>query len=69
MNTVGNLTQWYYYTIVLSYYRTTDAVRRWPKRRYAAPTCTFEPAYNDIGLCDISSVASAIILYKLMPQC
>jgi hypothetical protein len=29
--------------------------------------CTVEPGYNDIGLYDTSSIASDILLYKLIP--
>jgi hypothetical protein len=28
---------------------------------------TVEPTYNDIGLCDISSIASDILWYQLIP--
>jgi hypothetical protein len=28
-----------------------------------------EPGYNDIGLCDTSSIASYILWYQLTPDC
>jgi hypothetical protein len=30
---------------------------------------TVEPGHNDIGLCDVSSVASDIVWYRLIPHC
>jgi len=30
---------------------------------------TVDPSYNDIGLCDNSSIASDILLYQLLPHC
>jgi hypothetical protein len=30
---------------------------------------TDEPAYNDIGLFDISFIASGILQYQLIPHC
>jgi hypothetical protein len=30
---------------------------------------TVEPAYNDIGLYDTSSIASDILWYQLIPHC
>jgi hypothetical protein len=30
---------------------------------------TVEPGYNDIGLCDTSSIASDILWYQLIPHC
>jgi len=32
-------------------------------------TSTVEPAYNDIGLCDTSLIASDILWYQLGSQC
>jgi hypothetical protein len=32
-------------------------------------THTVEPGYNDIGLCDTSSVASDILWYQLISRC
>jgi hypothetical protein len=29
---------------------------------------TLEPGYNDIGLCDISSITSDIVWYQLIPD-
>jgi len=34
-----------------------------------AVTSTVEPAYNDIGLCDTSLIASGTVWYQLCPQC
>jgi len=30
---------------------------------------TVEPGYNDIGLCDTSSIPSDILWYELIPHC
>ena len=30
---------------------------------------TIEPGYNDIGLCDTSSIAAYILWYQLIPYC
>jgi hypothetical protein len=30
---------------------------------------TVDPGYNDIGLYDISSIASDILWYQLIPRC
>jgi len=30
---------------------------------------TVEPGYNDIGLCDTSSITSDILWYQLIPRC
>ena len=30
---------------------------------------SIRPAYNDIGFCDISSIALDILLYQLIPHC
>jgi hypothetical protein len=30
---------------------------------------TADPGYNDIGLCDTSSIASDILWYPLIPHC
>jgi len=30
---------------------------------------TVEPGYNDIGLCDTSSIPSDILWYQLIPHC
>jgi hypothetical protein len=32
-------------------------------------SCTVEPGYNDIVLCDTSSIASDILWYQLIPHC
>jgi len=32
-------------------------------------TSRVEPGYNDIGLCDILSIASAILWYQLISHC
>jgi len=32
-------------------------------------TSTVEPGYNDVGLCDISSIASATLWYQLILRC
>ena len=31
--------------------------------------CRMDPGYNDIGLCDTSSIASNILLDQLIPYC
>jgi hypothetical protein len=36
---------------------------------YTAGTNTVEPDYNDIGLCDISSITSDFLWYQLIPYC
>jgi len=33
------------------------------------PTRIVEPGYNDIGLCDISYIASDILWYQIIPHC
>jgi len=33
------------------------------------PAYAVEPGYNDIGLCVLSSVASDILWYNLIPHC
>jgi hypothetical protein len=46
-------------------------VPRWDTKRAHKPTNeqnTVEPGYNDIGLCDISSITSAILWYQLIPH-
>jgi hypothetical protein len=38
-------------------------------RRRFIPQSTDEPVYNDIALCDTSSIMSDILWYQLIPHC
>jgi len=40
---------------------------KWAPRKIH--TSRAEPGYNDVGLWDTSSIASAILWYKLIPRC